>query len=255
MFTNITDTHAHYNSSAFCEDMDNMLTSLPEAGIFRVINCGVDIPTSEESRLMAEKYDFVYFAAGIHAQECADKDMTDIERIKSFLSHPKCAGIGEIGLEYHYDCAPKEKQILFFEEQVKIANDYHLPVIVHDREAHGDTLAILKKYRPQGVLHCFSGSTETAKEILDLGMYIGLGGAVTFKNAKKPVEVAKYVPEDRLLLETDCPYMTPVPFRGQRNDSTFIQYTADFIAQLRGTDTQTLIDKATQNALTLFALR
>ena len=147
------------------------------------------------------------------------------------------------------------EKFITFEEQVKIANDYHLPVIVHDREAHGDTLAILKKYRPQGVLHCFSGSTETAKEILDLGMYIGLGGAVTFKNAKKPVEVAKYVPEDRLLLETDCPYMTPVPFRGQRNDSTFIQYTADFIAQLRGTDTQTLIDKATQNALTLFALR
>lgn len=255
MYTNITDTHAHYNSSAFSEDMDDMLTSLPEAGIFRIINCGVDVESSEESLRMAEKYGFVYFAAGIHAQECADKELSDITKIRELLCHPKCAAVGEIGLEYHYDCAPREKQILFFEEQVRLAVEHDMPVIVHDREAHGDTLDVLRKYRPKGVLHCFSGSVETAKDILSLGMYIGLGGAVTFKNAKKPVEVAKYVPVDRLLLETDCPYMTPVPFRGQRNDSTFIQYTADFIAELRGCDMQNLIDQTTENAKKLFGLR
>lgn len=254
MYTNITDTHAHYNSSAFSEDMDSMLTSLPEAGIFRIINCGIDEKSSIESQSMSEKYDFVYFAAGIHAQECADKDVADLDRIKKLLSHPKCVAVGEIGLEYHYDCAPREKQILFFEEQVKAANEAGLPVIVHDREAHGDTLAILKKYRPKGVLHCFSGSVEMAKEVLSLGMHIGLGGAVTFKNARKPVEVAGYVPEDRLLLETDCPYMTPVPFRGQRNDSSYIRYTAEFLAGVRHTDAQSLIDKTTENAALLFGL-
>lgn len=254
MYKNITDTHAHYNSSAFAEDMENMLTSLPEAGIFRIINCGVDVESSVESLEMSEKYGYVFFAAGIHAQECADKDISDIDRIKALLGHKKCCAIGEIGLEYHYDCAPKEKQLRFFEEQVKLAKEFDMPVIVHDREAHGDTLSVLKKYQPKGVLHCFSGSVETAKEILDLGMYIGLGGAVTFKNAKKPVEVAKFVPDDRLLFETDCPYMTPVPFRGQRNDSSFIKYTAEYIAELRDTDAQSLIDITTENAVKLFGL-
>mgnify|MGYP003295128234 CR=1 FL=1 len=204
---------------------------------------------------MAEKYGFVYFAAGIHAQECASAELSELDSIASLFQHEKCCAIGEIGLEYHYDCAPKEKQLAFFEEQVRLSKEYDLPVIVHDREAHGDTLEILKKYRPEGVLHCFSGSVELAKEILRLGMYIGLGGAVTFKNAKKPVEVAGAIPSDRLLLETDCPYMTPVPFRGQRNDSTYIAYTAEFIADIRKTDTQELINTATENAKTLFKLR
>lgn len=234
--------------------MDKVLTSLPEAGIFRIINCGVDVKSSEESLAMSEKYPFVYFAAGIHAQECADKKLSDLEAIKACLSHKKCRAVGEIGLEYHYDCAPREKQLLFFEEQVKIAEEYGLPVIVHDREAHSDTLEILKKYRPKGVLHCFSGSVQTAREIISLGMYIGLGGAVTFKNAKKPVEVAAYVPSDRLLLETDCPYMTPVPFRGRRNDSAYISYTAEFIAGVRNTDAQSLINQTTENAVKLFGL-
>ncbi len=254
MYTNITDTHAHYDSSAFSDDMDNMLTSLPEAGIFRIINCGVDVESSVYGMQLSEKYGHVFFAAGIHAQDCADKEPEDIKKLIPLLTHKKCCAVGEIGLEYHYDCAPREKQKLFFEEQLRLANEYDLPVIVHDREAHGDTMEILRKYRPKGVLHCFSGSVEMAKEVLELGMYIGLGGAVTFKNAKKPVEVAKFVPEDRLLFETDCPYMTPVPFRGTRNDSTYIRYTAEFIAGLRNTNAQELINKTTKNAAELFGL-
>ena len=149
---------------------------------------------------------------------------------------------------------PKDLQLDIFEKQLALANELDLPVIVHDREAHEDTMRLLKKYKPKGVVHCFSGSVETAKETLKLGMYIGLGGAVTFKNAKKPLEVAEYVPEDRLLLETDCPYMSPVPFRGRRNSSELIAYSAEKIAEVRHTDAQQLINSAAENARRLFEI-
>ena len=166
----------------------------------------------------------------------------------------KVIAVGEIGLDYHYDFSPREKQKEVFERQLILANELNLPVIVHDREAHEDTLMLLKKYKPKGVVHCFSGSTEGAREILSLGMYIGLGGAVTFKNARKPLEVAAFVPEDRLLLETDCPYMAPVPFRGKRCDSSMIPFSAERIAEVRKTDVQTLIDRCCKNAQTLFGI-
>ena len=156
--------------------------------------------------------------------------------------------------EYHYDFVPKDKQLDIFEKQIILANELELPVIVHDREAHEDTMNLLKRYKPKGVVHCFSGSAEMAKEVLKLGMYIGLGGAVTFKNARKPLEVAEIVPEDRLLLETDCPYMAPVPFRGRRNSSDLIAYSAEKLAEVRHTDTQKLIDTANENARRLFKI-
>lgn len=251
-YRNIFDTHAHYNDAKFAEDSEQMLTSLPGAGIFRIVNCGTTALSSEISKQMSEKYSYIYFAAGIHGLDAKDAVPGDIDIIRSMLSHPKCAAIGEVGLDYHYEADSRETQLYYFEQQLIISKETGKPVIIHDREAHGDTLALLKKYRPEGVLHCFSGSVESAREILSLGLYIGLGGAVTFKNAKKPVEVAKYVPSDRLVLETDCPYMTPVPFRGQRNDSTLIPHTAEFIAELRNTDTQKLIDNCTDNAMRLF---
>ena len=157
-------------------------------------------------------------------------------------------------MEYHYDFVPKDKQLDIFEKQIILANELELPVIVHDREAHEDTMNLLKRYKPKGVVHCFSGSAEMAKEVLKLGMYIGLGGAVTFKNARKPLEVAEIVPEGRLLLETDCPYMTPVPFRGRRNSSDLIVYSAEKLAEVRHTDTQKLIDTANENARRLFKI-
>ncbi len=255
MYANIFDTHAHYDDLKFDEDRDELLTSLPANGVASVINCGCDLASCKKSIDIAEKYDYFYCALGIHPSEINDNADAELEEIKKLTAYEKCVAIGEIGLDYHYDFVPKQKQLEFFEKQIQFAVDADLPIIVHDREAHEDTLKLLQKYKPKGVLHCFSGSVETAKEIIKLGMYIGLGGAVTFKNAKKPLEVAEYLPEDRLLLETDCPYMAPVPFRGKRCTSDMIALTAEKIAEVRNYDTQKLIDKANQNASVLFQIK
>ena len=252
MLHNVFDSHAHYNDARFSEDLNKVLASLPEKGVCGVINCGTDAASSEESRRLAEAYDFVWFASGLHPEDCGDKPEDELDKIEALLSHPKCVAVGEIGLDYYWPEPPREIQLRYFEKQLQMANAHAMPVIIHDREAHAPTLELLKQYRPKGVLHCFSGSVETMREALALGMYIGFGGAVTFKNAKKAVNAAKEVPLDRLLLETDCPYMAPVPFRGQRNDSSLIPYTADFIAALKGISPQELTDRCTENAKNLF---
>ena len=167
----------------------------------------------------------------------------------------KVVAIGEIGLDYHYDCAPRETQIEVLENQIMLANELELPVIIHDREAHEDILNILKKHKPKGVVHCFSGSVEMMREIIRIGMYIGLGGAVTFKNAKKPLEVAAEVLSDRLLIETDAPYMTPVPHRGERNNSLLIPLAAEKIAEIRGASAQEILDLTAENAKRLFNIK
>ena len=254
MYQNIFDTHAHYDDEKFDEDRDELLLSLPSLGVINVINCGCDLASSRKSIEFSEKYKHFYSALGIHPSNINENSYSELAEVKSLYSHGKCVAVGEIGLEYHYDFVPKALQLDFFEKQLALANELALPVIVHDREAHEDTMNLLKKYKPKGVVHCFSGSAEIAKEVLKLGMYIGLGGAVTFKNARKPLEVAEIVPDDRLLLETDCPYMTPVPFRGKRNSSDFIAYTAKKIAEVRNTDVQNLIDTTTQNARRLFEI-
>lgn len=254
MYKGIIDTHAHYNDECFSIDMEEILSSLPEKGIANIINCGTDTVSSDICLQLAEKYDCVYAAAGIHPSDCLHEKGGWEEKLKEQCGQKKCVAVGEIGLDYHYDDTPKDIQLEFFEKQLILANELSMPVIVHDREAHLDTMNLLKKYKPAGVMHCFSGSVEMMYETLAIGMYIGLGGAVTFKNAKKPVDVARTVPLDRLLLETDCPYMTPVPFRGKRNDSSLIPYTAEFIAELRGMDTQELIDIAADNARKLFGI-
>lgn len=252
MYANIFDTHAHYDDEQFEEDRDEFLSSLPSLGVINVINCGCDLKSTLTSKALAEKYDYFYFAAGIHPENITEASYDELEKIKELYSHNKCVAVGEIGLEYHYDFIPKEAQLDIFEKQLAVSKELDLPVIVHDREAHEDTMNLLKKYRPKGVLHCFSGSVEMAKEVIKLGMYIGLGGAVTFKNARKPLEVAEYLPIDRLLLETDCPYMAPVPFRGKRNSSDLIAYSAEKIAEVKRIDTQELINTANQNAHDLF---
>lgn len=249
---NIFDSHAHYNDGQFDIDRETMLASLPEAGIVGIINCGTDVETSLFSLELSEKYDYIYAACGIHPEEAADISENDYLLIEKMLSEKKCVAIGEIGLDYHYDFVPKSIQRDVFERQLDMAVKHDIPVIIHDREAHGDTLELIKKYRPKGVLHCFSGSAETAKEILRLGMYIGLGGAVTFKNAVKPVEVAAIVPDDRLLVETDCPYMAPVPMRGKRNNSSYIEYVASKLGEIRGQEPQKILDMTKDNAKRLF---
>lgn len=252
LYSGIFDTHAHYDDSAFDEDRDALLKELPGLGVHSVINCGCDLKSTQKSLELAEKYEYFYFAAGIHPSEINKNAEAELEEIKKLCGTEKCVAVGEIGLDYHYDFVPREKQLDFFERQLDFANAAGLPVIIHDREAHEDTMRLLQKYRPKGVLHCFSGSVETAKEIIKLGMYIGLGGAVTFKNARKPLEAAAFVPADRLLLETDCPYMSPVPFRGKRCSSEMTAYTAEKIAEVRGVEVQRLIDAARENAERLF---
>ncbi len=254
MYNNIFDTHAHYDDEKFDEDRESLLESMPSKGVVNIINCGCDLQSSLRSMEYTEKYDYFYCAVGIHPSNITDASYGELDKIKELYRRNKCVAVGEIGLEYHYDFVPKDLQLDFFEKQLRLANELELPVIVHDREAHEDTMNLLKKYKPKGVVHCFSGSVEMAKEVLKLGMYIGLGGAVTFKNARKPLEVAEYLPSDKLLLETDCPYMSPVPFRGQRNSSDLIAFSAEKIAEVRNTDTQQLINIAAENAHRLFKI-
>ena len=192
---------------------------------------------------------------GIHPEDALDLPENWLGQIQEMLKEPKIVAVGEIGLDYHWlDACPKGRQQEVFATQLELARELALPVVVHDREAHADTLEFLKKYKPAGVVHCFSGSWETAREILDLGMYIGLGGVVTFKNARHAVEVARNIPLERLVLETDAPYMAPVPYRGKRNDSSLIAFVAEKIGELRGMEAQAVLDVTAENTRRLFNL-
>lgn len=211
MYQNIFDTHAHYDDERFDGDREALLDALPAKGVVAVVNAASDMKTSASGLALARAYDYFYCAAGVHPHEAGSFAPGDLDAIAGYARDPKVVAVGEIGLDYHYDFSPRDVQQQVFEAQLGLANDLGMPVIIHDREAHADTLALLRKYRPRGILHCFSGSAEMAGEILKLGMYLAFGGAVTFKNAKKPAEAAAAVPLDRLLVETDCPYMTPSP--------------------------------------------
>ncbi|MCR4563102.1 MAG: TatD family hydrolase, partial [Clostridiales bacterium] len=245
----------HYDDEQFDTDREALLSSFAEGGICGCVTCGTNTKNALSAVALSEKYPFMYAAVGLHPLDIEDEESENyIEFFRSLSSHKKVVAIGEIGLDYHYDTAPKEQQIEVLEKQIILAKELDLPVIVHDRESHEDVLNILKKHKPRGVVHCFSGSVEMMREVVKLGMYIGLGGAVTFKNAKKPVEVAKETPSDRLLIETDAPYMTPVPFRGKRNGSSLIPFTAEKIAEVRNTTAQEILDLTSENAKKLFNL-
>lgn len=254
----ILDTHAHYQDEAFNEDRDELLSSFPSKGICAVLNAATNMSSARETIALSEKYPFCYAAVGLHPSDILpDVNQYSEDEILStfkhqYLNNSKVVAIGEIGLEYHYDDVPKELQRYWFEKQLELAVTLDAPVIVHDREAHEDTLRLLQKYKPKGVVHCFSGSVEMLKEVLKIGMSIGLGGAVTFKNARKPVEAAAFVPADRLVLETDAPYMSPVPFRGTRCHSGMIQNTAEVIAAVRGVSVENLLEQTKINAFELF---
>ena len=254
MYQNIFDTHSHYDDMKFNPDREMVLDTLQSQGVSLVVSCGCDIDTTQFNFDLSQKYDYIYFAAGFHPDNLDGANLDDLKIIEKFAKNSKCVAIGEIGLDYHWMNSSKQEQKDFFEAQLELANKLDMPVIVHDREAHGDTLDILKQYKPKGVLHCFSGSKEMAKEIIKLGMYIGLNGVVTFSNARKSLEVVKEIPLERLVLETDCPYLAPVPMRGKRNDSSYIPYTAEKIAQVLNIDTQELINITNTNGKRLFAL-
>lgn len=254
MYQNIFDTHSHYDDEKFNPDREMLLSTLQSQGVSDVVSCGCDIETTQFNFDLAQAYDFMYFAAGFHPECLEGASLKDLELIKKFAQNKKCVAIGEIGLDYHWMSSTKEVQKEFFTAQIELAADLDLPVIVHDREAHGDTLDILKATKPKGVVHCFSGSKEMAREIIKLGMYIGMNGVVTFNNARKSLEVVKEIPLDRLVLETDCPYLAPVPHRGKRNDSSLIPFVAEKIAALLEMDAQELLNITNENAKKLYNL-
>lgn len=247
----IFDSHAHYDDAKFDDEREALLAELPSRGVCGVVNCGCDTASSKTALKLADSYGYIYAAVGIHPENIGGGTVNEI---RTLVKHKKCVAIGEIGLDYYWVSDNKEQQKELFSQQLELANEINKPVIVHDRDAHSDTLELLKKHRPKGVVHSFSGSSEMAKEILKLGMYIGIGGVITFKNAKKLPEVVKMLPEDRFLLETDAPYLTPVPYRSKINNSAMIYLTAQKIAEIRNTDTVHILTAAQENAKNLFGI-
>lgn len=253
------DVHAHYGDHRFDEDREELLKRIHrENHVVGIVDAGDNAASSVDCVKRAEQYDFIYAAAGIHPLHMQEISDADLQVVESLLTHPKVVAVGEIGLDYHYDdSAPKEVQHHFLMKQIELAQKYQKPIVFHDRDAHADSMEVLKKAASMGVggiVHCFSGSVEMLREVMKLGFHISLGGTVTFKNANKVLEVAKEVPLDRLLLETDCPYLAPTPFRGQRNDSSMICYAAERIAELRGMTAEEICEITYANSLKLFGL-
>lgn len=249
----IFDTHAHYADDAFNDDRKKLLETLPSQGIELVMLASSGIDDTKMNSKLAAQYGYIYAAAGVHPENENNFPENYLDMIRDTVkNNPKIKAVGEIGLDYHYEGYDRDRQIMLFIQQLELAQELDLPVIIHSRDAWDDTMDILKKYRPRGVVHCFSGSAEIAAEILKLGMYIGFTGVLTFKNAKKAIRALEVIPADRLLLETDCPYMAPVPFRGKRCDSSMILYTAEKMAEIKRVSTQEMIDIACVNGKKLF---
>ena len=253
----IFDTHAHYDADRFDSDRDALLSAMPGVGVGLVLDPGCDLPSSRAAAELAERYPHVYAAVGIHPENCGDFVPEHMDALRQLAREPKVVAIGEIGLDYYWpENPPHDFQQQVFRAQLELALELDLPVIVHDREAHGDSLAIVKEYPAlRGVFHCYSGSVEMARELLALGWYLGFDGPVTYKNARKTVEVAEMVPLDRILIETDSPYMSPVPLRGKRNDSRNVFYIAEKLAQIKGMTTEELARLTMENGKSLFGIQ
>ncbi len=251
------DSHAHYDDEKFDLDRDEILTQCVNHGVTHIINAGCDLKSSEACIDLSRKYPFMYAAVGVHPHEASSCGENTLEALTAMTGEKKVVAIGEIGLDYHYDFSPREVQREWFAKQIALARKLKLPIIIHDREAHKDILDIVraeKGYEVGGVFHCFSGSREMAREVLEMGFKIGIGGALTFKNAHKPIEVVRYTPLDMLLVETDCPYMTPEPYRGQRNWSGLIKHVLNKIAEIKAIDYIDAEDATSNNAIRLFKL-
>lgn len=253
----IFETHAHYDDEAFDSDRSQLLENLPNYGIFRMVNASADLISSRKSVELSRQYPYIYAAVGVHPENLPEEEKFDfIDELKGIaLDNEKVVAIGEIGLDYHYRVDNKDAQKIAFLKQIELANELNLPVMVHDRDAHGDTLEILEKTCPKGVVHCFSGSVEMAKKITDLGMYLGVGGVVTFKNAKTIVDVIKNMSLETVVLETDAPYLAPEPFRGKRCDSSMIKYTAQKVAEIKGISIDEVLRITKLNAMNLFDMK
>ncbi len=251
------DSHAHYDDDKFNQDKQDVIEKVRQSGVAYIVNAASNIPSSIDSIALAQEYEFIYAAVGVHPQDVEGMNDNVISMLADFAQSPKVVAIGEIGLDYHYDDVPKPIQKHWFARQISLARELKLPVIIHDRESHEDILKIVKNEKASevgGVFHCFSGSVEMAREVLDNNFYISVGGVVTFKNAKKIVDVIRIVPSDRLLIETDSPYLAPEPFRGTRNDSSYIRYTAMKIAEIREDSFENIARVTCENAKRLFGI-
>lgn len=250
--TGIFDSHAHYDDPAFDPDREEVLAAIRRSGVETVLTIGADLDSSRAALALAERHSFLWAAVGVHPHGAGELPGDWLEQLESLAASPRVLAIGEIGYDYHYDLQWKEAQKAAFRAQLELAARLDLPVIIHDREAHGDTMDLLREYRPRGVVHCFSGSAQMAREVVALGMFVGFTGVVTFKNARRALEAAAVVPLDRLLVETDCPYMAPEPFRGKRCDSSLLPCTIAKLAEIKGISPQALTDAAAENARRLF---
>ena len=251
----IFETHAHYDDEKFDEDRDALLSSMKENGLGRIINVSANLESLENTRKLMEQYPFIYGAFGLHPDEVGDLNEDVMERMRGLCRLEKAVAVGEIGLDYYWDKENHEKQQYWFRRQIALAREEKLPMIIHSREAAADTLRVMKEEKSEeigGVIHCFSYSAEMAEEYLKMGFYLGIGGVVTFKNAKKIKEVVQMAPMERILLETDSPYLAPVPYRGKRNSSLYLPYVVREIAEIKGISEEEVIEMTEKNAVRLF---
>lgn len=252
----IFDTHAHYDDEQFDEDREELLLSMQEGGVGTIVNAGSDVSSWEDIRNLTSRYPFVYGAVGVHPDDVGELNEENFNRLRAILQEEKIIALGEIGLDYYWDKESHEEQKEWFIRQLELAKELEMPVIIHSREAAADTLETMKKYagKLQGVIHCFSYSAELAREYVKMGFFIGIGGVVTFQNAKKLKEVVKEIPLEALVLETDCPYLAPVPNRGKRNSSLNLTYVAEQISELKGVSYEEVVAQTEKNARRLYRM-
>ncbi|MBQ9142600.1 MAG: TatD family hydrolase [Lachnospiraceae bacterium] len=251
----IIDTHAHYDDKAFDEDRAEVLASMAGEGIGRIVNIGSSLAACRRTIALMEQYDFIYGALGVHPTDSGELTEADIEWLKEQSALEKCVAIGEIGLDYYWDEPERDIQKKWFVRQLQVAKEVQLPVVIHSRDAAQDTIELMKAEHAEeigGVIHCYSYSKEVAKTFLDWGFYIGVGGVVTFNNGKKLKEVVDYIPLDRIVIETDCPYLAPVPYRGKRNDSRKLPYVIEQIAEIKGISKEEVESTTSENAYRLY---
>ncbi|MCI9338903.1 MAG: TatD family hydrolase [Lachnospiraceae bacterium] len=255
--TNIFDTHAHYDDKAFDEDRESLLESLPGRGIARVVNVGASPASCRRTLELTEKYEYIYGAIGIHPNETGQLDEENWESLKGMCREEKCVAVGEIGLDYYWDRPAREIQKKWFARQLNLAKEYKLPVVIHSRDAAKDTVDIMEAEKAAdigGVVHCFSYTKETARTFLNMGFFFGIGGVATFQNARKLREAVEYIPLDRIVLETDCPYLAPVPYRGKRNCSLYLPFVAAAVAQVKKVEEETVRRAVWENSLSLYRM-
>lgn len=253
----LIDTHAHLNAEQYENDVEEVMARAKENGVEKIVVVGFDQPTIQRAIELAEAHDFIYACVGWHPVDAIDMTNEDLAWIEELAAHPKVVALGEMGLDYHWDKSPRDIQKEVFRKQIRLAKKVKLPIVIHNRDATADIVEILKEENASevgGIMHCFSGSVEIAKQCMDMNFYISLGGPVTFENAVKPKEVAAELPLERLLVETDCPYLTPHPHRGKRNEPGYVRLVAEEIARIKGIPFEEVAKATTENAMRLFGI-